>query len=100
MNELLLEKTNQLIDEIDNSDMVKELLKTKKTIYNDKELEKQLEEYRALETTDVLLKKRIISNPLVVKYRNLENELYFTVLNINNIFRKITDKKGCNNESN
>jgi len=100
MNELLLEKTNELIEEIDNSDTVKELLKVKKSIYSDKELEKQLKEYRALETIDILLKKRIISNPLVVKYHNLENELYFTVLNINNIFKKITDKKGCNNESN
>lgn len=104
MNELLFEKLDKLCSEIDNNDKVKELLDLKKQIYEDNKLKEMLEKYRNSSNNYnaefIALKSDIVNNPLIKKYRKIENELYFITLEINKRLNSLTDKKGCNNENN
>jgi cell fate (sporulation/competence/biofilm development) regulator YlbF (YheA/YmcA/DUF963 family) len=103
MNELLFEKLDELRNVIDNHDQVKELLELKKQIYQDDTLKEQLEKYRnspnKYDTSFINLKSDIINNPLIKRYRELENELYFMILEINGKLNSLVDKKGCSSES-
>ena len=71
----------------------------KERIYNDKILEKKLKEFRELENKYskeyVELKRDILDNSLVREYQQLENELYFTVLEINKRLNSLIDRKKC-----
>jgi len=104
MNELLFEKLDELCNVIDNNDKVQELVKLKKQIYEDNTLKEKIEKYKnnsnQYDTNLIALKSEIINNPLVKRYREIENELYFLVLEINRKLNSLVDKKGCNSENN
>lgn len=103
MDSLILEKLEELFSDLDNSAEIKEIIDLKRKIKEDKSLAMLLDEYRSLDKYDskiINLKEQIISNSLVKKYREFENDLYFTVLEINKKLNTLVDKKGCRNESN
>ena len=103
MNSLLLEKLEELFNDLDNSNEIKEMIELKNKIKENKELSKLLEEYRLLDKYDSKLKDikiQIINNPLIKRYRELENNLYFTILEANTKLNTLVDKKRCGNESN
>ena len=104
MNELLFEKLDELCSAIDNDEKVNELLELKKQIYGDSELKEKLSKYRNSsnqhDTNFINLKSDIINNHLIERYRKIENELYFLVLEINRKLNFLIDKKGCSNENN
>jgi len=104
MNELLLEKLDELCDAIDNDLKIKELLELKKEIYEDKNLKEKLKKYRnssnKYDSSFITLKSDIINNSLIKRYRKIENDLYFLVLEINGKLNSLVDKKGCSNENN
>ena len=103
MNSLLFEKLEDLFNDLDNCDEIKEMIELKNKIKEDKELSRLLEEYRLLDKYDSKIKDikfQIINNSLVKKYRELENNLYFTVLEVNAKLNTLVDKKRCSNEGN
>lgn len=103
MDSLLLEKLEELFNDLDNSSEIKEIIELKEKIKEDKELAKLLEGYHKLDKYDskiIKIKEQIINNDLVKRYRILENDLYFTILEINKRLNTLVDKKGCSNESN
>ena len=103
MNDLLLEKLEELIYELDNCQEIKEMNKLKEEIYQDNNLSNLLNKYKNLDKYDssiLNIKKEIISNPLITRYRELENKLYFTILESNKRLNTLVDKKGCSNENN
>lgn len=103
MNEMLLNKLDEFYEEINNNDLIKELLELKNKIYSDGELKELLDKYRNSNKYDpeyISLKGKIINNPLVSRYREIENELYFTTLEINQKLNTLVDKKVCNSENN
>ena len=93
------DKLNDLIGEINNNPKVLRLKELKEQIYKDKKLKELLEKLRALDNEFsneyVELKKQILDNPLVKEYKNLENELYFCVLEINKKLNTLLDRKKC-----
>lgn len=98
MNNVLLEKLDEMFNELDNCREIEQLLDLKEKIYNDEKLSTLLKKYRELERYDsnvVNIKKEIISNPLIEQYRKLENKLYFIVLESNKKLNTLIDKKGC-----
>lgn len=98
MNDLLLEKLDEMFNELNNCNEIEQILDLKQKIYNDKELSILLKKYREIDKYDpniVNLKKEIISNPLIEKYHKLENKLYFIVLESNKKLNTLIDKKGC-----
>lgn len=104
MNEQLLDKLDELFKTLDDCKEIKEMRKLKNEIYQDENLKRLLEEYKRLDDPysdkKKKLKKEIIEHPLIMSYRKLENELYFTVLEANQKLGKLTNKKRCQNESN
>lgn len=99
MTEEINSKLNDLIDSIDNNLKTVKMKELKERIYNDKILEKKLKEFRELENKYskeyVELKRDILDNSLVREYQELENELYFTVLEINKRLNSLIDRKKC-----
>ena len=104
MNEKIFEKLEQLYTEINNCEEIKKLLELKNKIYNDTDLKEKLEKCKnsvnKYDSYYVAVKKEIIDNPLIKEYRELENELYFIVLEMNRKLNSLINKKGCSNESN
>lgn len=103
MDSLLLEKLEELFNDLDNCDGIIEMIKLKQKIREDKSLVTLLEEYKEHDKYDskkTNIKEQIINNPLIKKYRTLENELYFTILEVNSRLNTLIDKKRCNNEDN
>ncbi len=104
MNEQLLDKLEELFKTLDNCEEIKEMRQLKEKIYHDENLKKMLDEYRKLEgfngNKKRKLKKTIIEHPFISSYRNLENELYFAILEANQKLGKLTNKKRCQSESN
>ena len=99
MTEEINSKLNDLIDSIDNNLKTVKMKELKERIYNDKILEKKLKEFRELDNKYskeyVELKRDILDNPIVREYQQLENELYFTVLEINKRLNSLIDRKKC-----
>lgn len=103
MNEKLLDKLEELFNELDNCPEIREMVELKNKIYQDNKLKSNLEEYRKIDNPysdkKKKLKKDIIEHPLIISYRKLENELYFTVLEANQKLGKLTNKKRCQSEN-
>ena len=103
MNNLLLEKLDELTDDLECCPEIVEMLELKDKIYKDSNLSNLLNEYQELVKYDpktISIKRKIISNPLITRYRKLEDELYLVVLEANKRLNTLVSKKGCNNENN
>ena len=98
MTEQILEKLDNLFNNLDKCDEVIKMKQLKQEIESNEELKCLLEKYHNTDNKYskeyVELKKQIIENPLI------ENELYFTVLEMNKKLNKLVDKKRCQSESN
>lgn len=104
MTEQILEKLDNLFNNLDKCDEVIKMKQLKQEIESNEELKCLLEKYHNTDNKYskeyVELKKQIIENPSINEYRSLENELYFTVLEMNKKLNKLVDKKRCQSESN
>jgi len=104
MNELLLEKLDELYNEINDCDEIKKILELKNKIYSDENLKLLLDKYRnsfnKYDLEFINLKEEIINNSLVKRYREIENKLYFTTLEINQKLNTLVNQKRCSNENN
>lgn len=104
MNEKILDRIDSLFKELNNCDEILKMKKLKEEITSNEELKNLLEKYRNMDNKYskeyVELKKQIIESPLISEYRSLEDELYFTVLEMNERLNKLVDKKRCQSENN
>ena len=88
----VIEKTFELIDVIDDSEMIKSLEKYKKQVLENKEIQELLNlgnntsiEYEKLE-----IKKKLYEFPEYKGYMKYYDELMFLVMKINQGFKKFT----------
>ena len=79
--------------ELDKSEVIKSLESAKKKVYENKELISLIKLYH--QNKSEKLRKEIYQYQDFIKYKEKENELNFLILNINNILKDITNKKGC-----
>ena len=104
MNEKILDRIDSLFKELNNCDEILKMKKLKDEITSNEELKNLLEKYHIMDNKYskeyVELKKQIIENSLISEYRSLEDELYFTVLEMNKRLNKLVDKKRCQSENN
>lgn len=104
MNEKILDRIDTLFKELNNCDEILKMKKLKEEITSNEELKNLLEKYRNMDNKYskeyVELKKQIIENPLISEYRSLEDELYFSVVEMNKRLNKLVDKKRCQSENN
>ncbi len=92
MNELL-NLVEELKLELDNTKEIKELLKEKEKVLQDKELLSKIEKYNI--TKDTKLKEEILSNKLFNKYKDKEINLNILIMSINKELKKIKGDKHC-----
>jgi len=92
MNELI-DKVENLKEELDKNTNIIELKKLTDLIMQDKELLEDIKKYQ--ETNDVILKNKIIENKLFKEYKHLEAECNFIILEINKRLKEINDKGKC-----
>ena len=91
--EELIEKVNELKEELNNTKEVKELKEINNSIMKDQELLNDIKKYN--ETQDENIKERIINHKLFREYKHKENELNFIILEINSKLKEISSSRSC-----
>jgi cell fate (sporulation/competence/biofilm development) regulator YlbF (YheA/YmcA/DUF963 family) len=91
--EELIEKVEELKEELNNTKEVKELKEINNSIMQDQELLNDIKKYN--ETQDNNIKERIINHKLFREYKHKENELNFIILEINKKLKEINGNRSC-----
>lgn len=88
-----MSRVDNLIEEIDKSNLISDIKEIQDKIFNDKELLSLLKEYENNPNNNV--KDRIISNPLFCDYKEKEIDLNIFIMEINRRLKEISKKEGC-----
>jgi len=91
--EELIEKLEQLKEEISRDLVVVDYLKEKKKILNNKELISKIERYQ--QTKLDILKKEIESSPSFLAYKEKETNVNLLILGINQKFKQLNPSFNC-----
>ena len=93
----VIEKTKNLIEVFEESDLIKNLDHYKKIVLDNQELLELINKYNTSndDYEKVSLKVKINSYKEYKEYMKYYNELFYYVMNINNRFKKYTDVRGC-----
>lgn len=92
MNELI-EKVENLKNEISKTDSVKKIKELNKRVMEDKELTTLVEEYNKTQNEEI--KNKILNNPLFQEYKETEIDINVMILAINKKLKEINDKGKC-----
>ena len=92
MNELM-NKIDNLKEEINNTKEVKDIISINNKILKDEDLLNKISKYN--KTKDEKIKEEILSNKLFREYKEKEIDLNVLILQINNELKKISDKGKC-----
>lgn len=99
MNDRINNALFSLIDEIETSDIVKNLDECKKNIEENSEVRNLITDFNNKKNNkdkDLQISKiNLYSNELVKKYLFYEQELNYIIIRLNKKISKITNKKGC-----
>ncbi len=98
---------DELINIFENSEEIQTMTKLKDDILKDELLKEKLDKLKMMNSHNdiynaeyVSLKKEILNFDKVKRYKELENDLYFLVLEINKKLKELVNEKGCINENN
>ena len=95
----MIDKVYEILNIIDSSDLVLRYKKLKEDITNDISIKNDLDDLKKLSNEYsqeyIEIKKKLITNPKIKEYKQLENKLYFLTLDINKKLKIINDKKSC-----
>ena len=103
MNEKLNKKIDTLINILDNDSRIIKLVEEKNKLLKNKELLDKISKLKKLDKYSEeykLIKKDLFNNIDFVSFKELENELNYLILEINNKLRVLTNERRCNNENN
>jgi len=103
MNEEINKKIDSLIVLLDNDARMIKLVEKKNKILKNKELLEKVNELKSLDSYSnnyKLLKQELFNDEDFVSFKELENEINYLILEINNKLRKLTNERRCNHESN
>ena len=93
----VIEKTKNLIEVFEESDLIKSLDHYKKIVLDNQELLELINKYNTSndDYEKVSLKVKINSYKEYKEYMKYYNELFYYVMDINKRFKKYTDVRGC-----
>ena len=97
------EKLDNLISLLDNDPRMIKLIDKKKKLLNNKELLTKIAKLNELDNYSdeyKSLKKEIFENEDFVSYKEIENEIDYLILEINNKLRTLTSERRCNHANN
>ena len=98
MNLELNIKVSNFLEHLENDSLVKEYIKQKEKVLANKELIKLLEKFHNLDvysTEYKRIKHELFQNSDYKRYLELENELFYLILEINQELKSLTGKRGC-----
>ena len=97
----VIEKTKNLIEVIEASELIKNLDYYKNRVILNSEVMGLIEKYNNSndDYEKISLKEKIYKYEDYNSYMKYYNELFYYVLRINNMFKKFTNERGCSNES-
>ena len=92
-----IQKTKNLIEVFEESDLIKNLDHYKKIVLDNQELLELINKYNTSndDYEKVSLKVKINSYKEYKEYMKYYNELFYYVMDINKRFKKYTDVRGC-----
>ena len=93
------DKLNYLLSVLKQDTRLLEIKALKEKLVSDDKLLNQINEYN-INPYDKSLKENLFKNNDFKRYKELENEIYFLTLSINQILNRIIDKRMCHNEDN
>lgn len=93
----VIEKTKNLIEVFEESDLIKNLDHYKKIVLDNQELLELINKYNTSndDYEKVSLKVKINSYKEYKEYMKYYNELFYYVMDVNKRFKKYTDVRGC-----
>ena len=93
----IIEKTNNLINALENSELIDKLDYYKKRVLLNKDLLVLINKYNNSNNDyeKLSLKKEIYKDNNYTEYMKYYNELFLYILKINRMFKKYTSLKGC-----
>lgn len=92
----VIEKTFELIDALENSEMIKKLVESKEKILEDRSLLQEIVEMKNLNDNELIVRrKKLFQNEYYRTYLSCYNELNFFVRDFNVRMRKMLSQKGC-----
>ena len=93
----VIEKTKNLIEVFEESDLIKNLDHYKKIVLDNQELLELINKYNNSNDyyEKVSIKVKINSYKEYKEYMKYYNELFYYVMDINKRFKKYTDVRGC-----
>lgn len=93
----VIEKTKELINTLDNSELMSHLDYYKKRVLLNKDLLELIDRYNTSNDNyeKLSLKQEIYKDDNYKEYMKYYNELFFYILKINKKFREYTSSKGC-----
>ena len=103
MKEELNVKIDDLIELLDNDSRIKEISSLKNKILNNSDLINKINKLRSLDKySDEYknIKKELFLDEDFVRFKELENQIDFLILEINNRLNTLTNERRCKHESN
>lgn len=105
MDDILIEKLDELIKVFEKSEEIKRIDELKKEIYTNETIKKDIDAFNKIKynpySSEVIeIRKRLLNHPKIKEYKNIENELLLLTLSINQKLNTLINKKGCNHENN
>ena len=96
MNQIIL-KTYSLIDELDKSDIIKNITLYKEKILNNKDIQNLLNKAKSIDDEYILydIKQKLYKYEEYKEYMHYYNELNYIVMDINNRFKKLINTNIC-----
>ena len=94
MNELY-QRINELKNNLDNESCIQDLIVSMEEIKNNEKLVSQIKTYNLNRSDE--LKRKILSNNEIIKYKHQETEVNLLILEIRKELKRITSKGGCSN---
>ena len=99
MDLVLQEKIDEFINVLATDTRLIEIKRLKEELLNDQKLLNKIEKLHN-NPYDQVLKQELFQNDNFKKYKELENEIYFLTLEMNQVLNKLTDGGRCFNENN
>ena len=94
MNELY-QRINELKNNLDNESCIQDLIVSMEEIKNNEKLVSQIRAYNIKRSDE--LKRKILSNNEIIKYKHQETEVNLLILEIRKELKRITSKGGYSN---
>ena len=93
----IIKKTYILIDQLDNSDIIKNITIYKDKIMNNKEIRELLDKAKDIDDEYILydIKRQLYRYNDYKEYMHYYNELNYIVMDINSRFKKLTNNSIC-----